>query len=179
MKKVWVLMLLVSLGLNVGLGVRLLRRGDLPGSIDRQDGRREGRSWSRGERPAPGDSTAWRRVMGRRMDHLTGQLALRPEQIAGFRAAQQASFQIMRTQRQLVVQARSHLRELMTAAEIDQPAVRLAMAELGRRQAAMDSLAAETVLGELEVLDPSQRVRYLDFLPDSGGRRAGRGRLGR
>jgi len=177
-KKIWILLLLLSLGLNLGLGLRLLR---VAGSVEQSgeyDRRWSGRDHSRWERPAPGDSTAWRQFMGRRLEHLAQRLDLRPEQIEPFREAQQASFHLMRDRRRSLVRIRSHLRDLMAAAEIDRPAVRQAMAELGRRQVEVDSLAAETVLAELAVLDPRQRVRYLEFLPDRAGHRPGRGRFG-
>jgi len=181
-KKGWVLLLLISLGLNFGLGLRLTRLGDPVAPLPA--GGPDGPGWQehaagRWQRPAPTDTTAWRQFMGRRIDHLAARLDLRPEQIARFQATQKSTGRLMRGKRHELWQIRIRLRELMTAENIDGAAVRQAMAEMGRRQAEMDSLAAETVLGELEILDPDQRSNYLDFLPDGAGRHAGRGRRGR
>ena len=170
------ILLLISLGLNLGLASRLVRPGQqvaLPGSGGGPQG---GPRW---ERPAPGDTTAWRSFMGRRVDQLTRRLDLSPEQVERFKAAQSQIGSPMRHKRRELFQTRAHLGELMAAEIVDRAAVRQAMAEMGRRQAEMDSLAAETVLGELEILDPDQRVRYLDFMPDGSSRQGGRGRRGR
>lgn len=176
MKKAWLLVLLVSVGLNLGLGVRLMQ---VPTEQARNpDQNRSQRHAPRWERPAPGDTTAWHRFMGRRLSHLAERLNLRPDQVEHFQQAEQARYSQLGEFRRRLLVARTQLRDLLAAPEIDRAAVRVAIAELGRAQAAMDSLATETVLGELEVLDPEQRVLYLDFLPDGGGRRGGRGRMG-
>ncbi len=175
MKKGWLLLLLISLGLNLGLGMRLVRSGpgNPPPIGNARWGGPDGKP--RWERPAPGDSTAWRRVMGRRMDHLARQLDLSPEQLDHFREAQGVTFRRLQAPRRALLRARTQLRDLMAAEKVDRVAVRRAMAELGRRQAVVDSLVAETVVGELQVLDPDQRLRYLDFLPIAAGHGPGRG----
>lgn len=169
------ILLLISLGLNLGLVSRLVRPGQeqaLPGAGGRHQ---ESRRW---ERPAPGDTAAWHKFMGRRIDHLTERLDLSPEQVEYFQGAHSRKNHAVREKRHELVRLRTHLGELMAAELIDRAAVRLAMAEMGRRQAEMDSLAAETVMGELEILNPDQRVRYLDFLPKGSSHHGGRGRRG-
>lgn len=177
MKKGWLILLVMSLGLNLGFGLRLVRipHPSAPPAV----AERSGSGGPRWQRAAPGDSTGWRRFMGRRLEHLSMQLGLRPDQIATFQAAQKVNGEIMRQKRRDFLAMRARLRELTTAENIDRQAVRAAMAEMARRQAEMDSLAAETLLNELAVLDPDQRDRYLDFLPAGGARRAGRGHGGR
>jgi len=177
MKKGWMILLLVSLGLNLGLGMRLVRLGHPLALPEVTDG--GGPGGPRWERPAPGDSTGWRQFMGRRLEHLAARLDLRPDQIVTFQAAQRTTGRDMRQKRHELFEIRARLRNLTSAEAIDRQAVRTAMAEMARRQAEMDSLAAETLLDELEVLDPEQRDRYLDFLPEAGGRRGGRGQSGR
>jgi Spy/CpxP family protein refolding chaperone len=178
MKTGWWILLLISLGLNLGLGLRLVRPG--PPAAVPDDATALPTVWQgpRGSRPAPGDSTAWRKLMGRRLEHLTTRLELRPEQARIFQAAQATTERLRRQKRREVSAARARLRDLTTTAVIDRGAVRRAMAEMARREAEMDSLVAETLLDELEVLDPAQRARYLDFLPDGAGRHQGRGRRG-
>ncbi len=179
MKKGWMFLLLISIGLNLGLGLRLVRLGHpaaLPGPGEAEW---RGRGGSRWERPAPNDTTAWRQFMGRRLEHLADRLDLRPEQVESLQSAQTTTRRQMRQKRRELFQVRTRLGKLMAAETIDRQAVRRAMVEMGRHQVEMDSLAAETMLGELELLDPAQRVRYLDFLPDRTGRGPGRGGRGR
>lgn len=178
MKKGWVFVLLISVGLNVGLGARMVRQGQsgaLPGRAGTGRAEQAGRRW---ERPAPGDTLAWRQFMGRRIDQLTQRLNLRPEQVAVFEATQQTTGRAMRLKRRDLYQARARLQELMAAEQVDRSVVRQMMAEMAVKQAQMDSLAAETLLGELEILDSDQRSLYLDFMPDGAGRRPGHGRRG-
>ncbi len=179
MKKGWMFLLLISLGLNLGLGLRLVRLDQPATEFGPGSPGWSGRGGLHGQRPAPGDTTAWRRFMGRRLDHLADQLDLRPDQMANFREAQGSPGRPLRQKRRELGQARLRLRELMTEEVIDRAAVRRAMKAMGRQQAEMDSLVAETVLGELEFLDPDQRLRYLDFLPDRAGRGSGHGGRGR
>jgi Spy/CpxP family protein refolding chaperone len=175
MKKGWTLFLLVSLGLNIGLGLRLLHPGHplaVPEPVVEAEPEAAAVPW---ERPAPGDSTGWNRYMGRRMQHLAARLDLRPDQVDSFRAAQAATGRLLREKRRDLYQGRLRLREMMAAGAVDRPVLRQVMAELGHRQAEMDSLAAEAMWRELEVLDPSQRAVYLDLLPAAAGRHEGRG----
>ncbi|MCB1184572.1 periplasmic heavy metal sensor [bacterium] len=172
MRKIWILILLVSLGLNVGLGVRVLRGGG-PLREEFGPGRRgDGPGWEQG---AGADSTAWRRIMDRRLGHLARRLDLSPAQVEAFREAQADLDGRLRRARRNLFAARLRVRELMITGPVDRPALRDAMAEVGRRQAEMDSLATETLLRELEALEPGQREAYLDFIPRGGGRGAGRG----
>jgi Spy/CpxP family protein refolding chaperone len=79
----------------------------------------------------------------------------------------------------LITEKREILRSLVTSDEIDQDRIRRAIAELGREQAVLDSLVAETVLQEMSILDPDQRRRYLEMLPfEKDGRVGRRGRGG-
>jgi Spy/CpxP family protein refolding chaperone len=175
MKRGWTLILLVSLGLNIGLGLRLLRPGHPTGVQDPvalTDPAAAPPSW---ERPAPGDSTAWSHYMGRRMQHLITRLDLRPDQVDGFRSAQAATGHLLREKRREVFQGRLQLRRMMAEDNADRQVLRQAMVALGRLQAEMDSLAADTLLREMEVLDPAQRAAYLDLLPTDGRRHDGRG----
>lgn len=177
MKTGWWILLLISLGLNLGLGLRLVRPDYQSNGTDVALLPAVGDD-PPGPRPAPGDSTAWRQFMGRRLAHLTTRLELRPDQVRIFAAAQATTERLRRQKRHELLASRARLRDLTTAAVIDRAAVRGAMADMARRQAEMDSLAAETLLDELEILDAVQRARYLDFLPDGGGRHQGRGRRG-
>jgi Spy/CpxP family protein refolding chaperone len=79
--------------------------------------------------------------------------------------------------REIIAEKRMLLRDLVGSPEIDREGVRAAITELGQQQAVLDSLVAETVLQELEVLSPDQRERYLEMLALEGSGRGGlRGR---
>jgi len=178
-KKGWMLVLLISLGLNVGLGLRMVRQGHQAALLGQGAGGSQQRGGQRWERPAPSDTTAWRQFMGRRIDQLTLRLDLRPEQVDAFKATQQKSGRLMRQKRRELFQTRTRLQELMVGEGVNRPDVRRMMVEMAHRQVQMDSLAAEILLSELDILDSDQRVKYLDFLPDGPGRHQGRGRRGR
>lgn len=177
MKKRWMLVLMISVGLNIGLSLRLARPGH-PFAVPGPEAAGGGRS-SRWDRAAEGDSTVWEGFMGRRIERLADSLNLTPVQVEAFWAAQRSNGRQLHQKRRELFQARRQLRMNIVAGEIDLQAVRLAMAGMGRRQAELDSLAAETLLQELAVLDPAQRAQYLDFLPPEGGHEPGRGRRGR
>ena len=68
-------------------------------------------------------------------------------------------------QMQLVRQARRNLHHLTLAADVPADSLRLAIRLVGRRQAVMDSLVTETLLAELQVLDPEQRRIYMKLMP--------------
>jgi len=175
MKKGWVLVLLVSLGLNLGLGLRLLgdrREPDPRGHtrLGRESRLTHGR-WSEQ------DTTARRKMFARRMEHIADRLDLSAEQRKVFRKVHLETGRMLMQKRVLISEKRDLLHSLMTSDEVDQDRIRLAIGELGQEQAVLDSLVAETVLQEMAVLDPDQRARYLEMLSFEKDRRGGmRGR---
>jgi len=175
MKKGWFLVLLISLGLNLGLGIRMLgdRRGlDRPPEFTRSGEFRRGHG-----RWADQDSVARKKMFTRRMDHIAGALDLDPEQREAFRKVQMETGRLLMQKRVLISEKRDMLRALVTNEEIDQEGIRGAIAQLGREQADLDSLVAETVLQEMAVLAPGQRAMYLEMLSfEKGGPGSGRNR---
>ena len=175
MNKGWVLVLLVSLGLNLGLGLRLL--GDRPGPdprghtrLDRESRRTHG-PW------ADQDTSARRKMFARRMEHMAERLELSPEQREVFGKVHLETGRMLMQKRVLISEKRDLLHSLVTSDEVDQDRIRRAIGELGQEQAVLDSLVAETVLQEMAILDPDQRVRYLEILFFEKDRRGGmRGR---
>jgi Spy/CpxP family protein refolding chaperone len=168
MKRLIVLLLLVSVGLNVGL---LLKTRDAGGPPAVREGR-----WrqERALRPAFDDTSGWREVIARRLDRMADRLDLTPEQREAFAAAQEAAGRQMRERRRLLSTAQQRLRELTADGSVSTEALRDAMLDLRARQTAMDSLAGEFMLRELEILEPHQRALYLELLPLEHG--PGRGR---
>ncbi len=159
MNRVVRLVLLVSLGLNVGLGWNALR-------TQRDEPRRPlaaARNWR--NRPALDDSVGWRSMMHRRVERLAKVLDLEAAQADQLERLQAANAPAVRAQRERIEAARRTLREQSRSATFDPAAVRAALAGVRHAQADLDSLTQEFLLQEFDVLTPSQRARYLEILP--------------
>jgi len=177
MNKGWVLILLISLGFNLGLGLRLL--GDRGEQGGLQQFERAGEFPRAHGRWADQDTTARRKMFTRRVERIAVMLDLGPEQQEAFQQVHAGTGHMLMRQRVLIAEKRDLLHALMTNEEVDQDRVRGAIGELGREQAVLDSLVAETVLQEMAVLDLTQRARYLEVLSfDRDGRGDRRGRAG-
>lgn len=180
MKKVWMLVLLISLGLNLGFGLRMWK--------DRGEGG-ERRQRTHGERPhsfqgrwADRDSVSRRHMFDRRMERMADTLGLDPDQREVFRRVHAETGRLLMRKRMVITQKRDLLQDLVTSEVVDQERIRAAIAELGQEQAVLDSLVAETVLQEMAVLTPDQRAGYLEMLSfekPGYGRARGRGGRGR
>ena len=178
MKKIWVLVLLISLGLNLGLGLRMFT--DRGRSADRTGHYRGERTHRFQGHWAHGDSVAHRQMFNRRMDRMADTLGLDPDQREIFRRVHAETGRLLIRKRGVIAEKRDLLQDLVTSEVVDQDRIRAAIAELGQEQAVLDSLVAETVLQEMSGLDPDQRGSYLDMLSlekDGTGRM--RGRVGR
>ncbi|MGD9548771.1 MAG: Spy/CpxP family protein refolding chaperone [Candidatus Krumholzibacteriia bacterium] len=170
MNKGWLLVLLVSLGLNLGLGYRIWN-AESPGGSPGGPGPREA-----GEgRFTPRSPDRWREMAGRRLQHLTRRLNLDPVQQDALRAIQEEHGRRIQESLAALEEFRVELRGRMLAEEADPAEVRRAIHAMGRRQAVLDSLVTETVLQELDVLRPDQRLEYLEMMPfERGPGRSGR-----
>lgn len=184
MKKVLVLVLLISLGLNVGLGVRLWKGTcglpgrssglDHPGFSDHpRGGSRGGADGSGGGR----DGKFWQSVMERRLAFVTDQLGLDDEQTEAFKSTHQQAAVEFLAQRVKVQEARRQLMTAASAPDFGVEALRHLIADVGRQQVKLDSMVTETMLQEMEILDEDQRRQYMRILPINrfGGRGTGPG----
>lgn len=171
MKKGWMIVLLVSLGLNLGLGYRLWR---VVHAMPEPASARQG-AWGQGRggvhhgrggfRSADRDSL-WRQgMMERRLRRLAMALDLRPEQVEAMRAIQMDQGETVRREGRRLMEMRRDVARLLEAPEPDRDQVRGLMHAMGARRAVLDSLVTETIMRELEVLDPPQRETYLRILP--------------
>lgn len=153
------LILVASLGLNLGLGWALWR-GLRPEPPRPPRTERPGR-----ERPAAGDTAAWRRMMQRRIERLSARLELSPAQAEQLQALQLANGPLVRAQHERLEAARGRVLEATGAEGYDAATVRASLAGLRRAQAGLDSLTQEFLLQECDLLTPAQRTRYLELLP--------------
>jgi Spy/CpxP family protein refolding chaperone len=177
MKRIWILILFISLGLNLGLGFRLLKD---PGGGRESSHLEKGRNSRRFEgRWADRDSTTRQEMFNRRIDAMADRLGLDSEQREVFRRVHIETGRLLMRKRIIISEKRDLLHDLVTREEVDQDGIRRAIAELGQEQAVLDSLVAETVLQEMAVLTPEQRAGYLEMLSfEMDGPRGRRGRGG-
>jgi Spy/CpxP family protein refolding chaperone len=175
------LVLLISLGLNLGLGLRLWKAtetGPREERTERWSGRRgnfthrEGEQGLRERFPTDqGDTSAWRGIMSRRLDRMAERLDLTPEQVQFLHRSQEANFPRFVDQRVQLEAARNRLHGIIFQSEVDPDSVRTAIRTVGIQQARFDSLITEALLKEMDILEPAQRTGYLRLLPvmrDSG-----------
>ena len=188
MKRIGWLVLLISLGLNLGLGYRLLKQPSSSGDLAREEQESGSRHWRR-QRPPEGqegvpaeemrstrrDSSDWHRIMSGRLKRIADRLELTPDQLAVFKAGHEQNAPLILGQRRLVDQARDRLKTVIAEGEVAPDSVRLAIQSVGREQARLDSLVTESMLREMEVLNPEQRAQYLRILPVFKDWQAGRG----
>lgn len=180
MKKGWLLILLVSLGLNLGLG---LRQWQIRQEVSVRSGEQRHDRMEHPDRPAHAlpDSGRWGDFARQRLQRMAERLDLSPGQVALLADAQETRGRLLHENRRQVESLRSSLHALMQVEPVDEDRVRSAIADLSRRQASLDSLAAEALLQEMQILEPDQRIRYLRMLPlqgrplGPGGRRGGPG----
>ena len=173
MKRGWLMLLVVSLGLNAGLfGAALYERLTRP---ERATAGGAGRGWSRG-REAWGEAALdttrgrayWDSVSAQRVARLVDRLGLtREEGRSLLRLRQESVPRIMRL-REGVWAARRQLQAAYSADPIDTTRVRNGLPRLALAQARVDSLVAQTMLDELALLNPDQKAAYLAALPWQG-----------
>lgn len=172
MKKGWALILLISVGLNLGLGYRLLvggpagrePRGAFPAGQRLRPPRDAGIPPD-APRFGPEDPERWRDFLQVRLAMLAERLDLSPQQQQAFEQSQSAAAERVGPQLQLVREARRALHRLTLTADAPPESLRLAIRRVALRQAVMDSLVTETLLAELQVLSPEQRRIYMTLMP--------------
>jgi Spy/CpxP family protein refolding chaperone len=167
MKRLLVTLLLVSLGLNVGLAVRLRQAG----------GEEQPRMQHAGRMmPAPGDSQAWHARMERRLDRMSEHLGLSPQQrdqLARHRAVVESQVRLRMVR---LDETRTMLRAEAERRPPDPTAVAAALGAVSRAEAELDSLVAVNLQAELELLSPEQQAEMLRLMPFE--RLGGRGLFG-
>ena len=170
MKRSLLLILLLSVGLNLGLAWRLNEaRKSIAPPPDVPSG-----EWGAGPdvgREAPGprtafeDSTRWKEMAKKRLERVARQLDLSPQQIDALEQLQHEAGLRLRDQRQRVETAKLQLHELVSSGQADSESLGRAVRFMANERAAMDSLVTEMLLDELQLMDDGQRQRYLEMLP--------------
>ncbi len=185
MKRGWLMLLVISLGLNAGLlGAALYDRltdgGRPPAAGERRD-RAAGEG--RGPREAPGEAAAdtsrgrayWDSLSAQRVGRLVDRLGLTRDEGRALLRLRRASVPLIMELREGVWAARRDLQAAYSADPVDTTRVQSGLRRLALAQARVDSLVARTMLRELALLTPAQRAAYLASLPWQEGRPRGPG----
>lgn len=168
MKRLLILVVLLSLGLNIGLFVALDRADDRAGET--AGGRRDwhgarGRSLPQEERAALRSEgrRLWREMSPQQRERVDS-LRTRIEQDAGPLRAELDS-------------TRQALRRALTATELDDVRILALMDRMTAAQARLDSTVAQALIQQLRTSTPEERRRLLRMMPwERGGH--GRGQDG-
>ncbi len=173
MKRGWLIILLLSLGLNVGLGLSFLRRPALAPSLP-----------SHGDphldRDFPGREQA-QAFMRHRLERLTRELDLTQDQQERFWALHLESGDQVMERRTAMFAARRHLHEAYAGPDPDIHQIHRIQREMSAMQAELDSSIVDIMFKERAILTPEQRGKYRVMFPGGReapgkGRRDGRGR---
>jgi Spy/CpxP family protein refolding chaperone len=110
------------------------------------------------------------RLAARRLEHLKATLDLDESQQAALTAAIAETLPRLLEELAALREARHGVRELYGRTDVEPGRIREAVGELARVQTRLDSLVAESMLRETEILTPEQRARYVESLPWGLGR---------
>jgi len=153
---------LVSLGLNLGFGLRLAAQADR-GDSGNEPPWQEGRHGS-GLADAMADSGTWNDRIEHRLTRLLDRLDLDEGTRRDFaRVHRRNAAQVWAVGRDLHT-ARLDLRDAVLERREPQ-VVRSAVHRLTGAQSAFDSVVTETLLSELDALPADRQARYLGLLP--------------
>lgn len=169
MKRIWFLLLFLSLGLNAGLLYALLTRPDEQPPPARE-------SW-RVPRGGPGtpedpedraprpDPDRLERILSKRLDQMSGNLHLDPEQYAKVESILRETLPLILAEQRQVWDVRRAMRRSYQEGEFDPAGIRIDLRRMHSAQARLDSLVILSMTRETSVLTAGQRSRYLDAMP--------------
>ena len=185
MKRGWILVLALSIGLNAGLLVVIVAGPLGQGTFGRPfDRPHPGGGPMRGPSPwRHGDSEMREQFLEHRLDRLAHRLDLDEEQQGDLAAIFEETWPRIFQIREKVRDIRDEIRMRYSEPVIDSEEVLELVGHLNEAQARLDSLVAETLIREAEILTPEQREGYLRAMPwermlerGMGKRKGGRGR---
>jgi len=176
MKRGWFIILLLSLGLNVGLGLNVFRRPSSPPKPLPKDAPRSEQGFAGRE-----DARAFVR---HRLDRLTQELDLTQDQQDQLLAIHLDAGDKIRKGRMAKVEAREKLHEAYTAEEPNICQIHMIQREMSAIQTEMDSTIVDIIFKERDILTAEQRQKYRAMFPGErkapgSGRRDGHGRHSR
>lgn len=169
MKRMWFLLLFLSLGLNAGLLHVVLSRPDTPASTVRERprvprGGPAGPEENEGRIPRP-DPERLERILSKRLDHMSRNLELDPGQHAKVEAILRETLPLILAEQRQVWDVRRAMRRSYQEGEFDPAGIRLELRRMHAAQERLDSLVILSMTREASLLTPEQRRRYLDAMP--------------
>jgi Spy/CpxP family protein refolding chaperone len=168
MKRGWLILLALSIGLNVGLiYMALAARANAPEPgppatfIEQQ-------ALEEPDEPGPGTPPCCEPMLHQRMERMARRLGLDDGQRDRLNVILSEMLPEILAGRTAVQQARKTLQFEYGRADLDPGQIRALSRELNAAQAHLDSLVVETMLRESAVLSLQQRGRYFESLPWGG-----------
>jgi Spy/CpxP family protein refolding chaperone len=164
MRRGWLILLALSIGLNVGLVyMALAARSNAPPP---------GPPATFIEPPAPGEpdgsgpvTVPCEPMLRRRMERMARRLGLDDGQRDRLNVILNETLPQILAGRTAVQRARMALQFEYGRVDLDSDRIRILSRELNAAQARLDSLVVETMLRESAVLSPEQRGRYFESMP--------------
>ena len=175
MKRAWFLLLALSLGLNVGLLYVTLSPRSLAGPAGDEIAAPAlqvpaAPPPGEGHLCSPADPLSCDKLLRRRLHRMAGMLHLEAGQRDEMHGILGEMLPRIMAERERVQRMRARIHEEYMKPAIDPGLVRTFVADLNAAQARLDSLTAETILRESEVLSVEQRSGYFGSMAWEGCR---------
>ena len=159
MKRGWMIVLLLSLGLNVGLGANYLRHRQPPPPPPEAPGPDDDT-----ERPAASREQV-EQYMRHRLDRMAQELDLSDEQQGRLWNLHETVGREVFSRRAAMFEARGRLREVYRQDPLDRDLLRTMQRKMSALQADLDSVVVEILFEERSILTPEQRQNYGGMFP--------------
>ena len=161
MKRGWMIVLLLSLGLNVGLGANYLRHRQPPPPPPLPADEHPGDPQER-RMPSREQVNAF---MRHRLDRMAQDLDLSEQQQEQLWALHETVGREVITRRATMFEARAQLREVYRQEPLDKARMLTLQRGMSALQAELDSVVVEILFQERSVLTPEQRENYGGMFP--------------
>jgi Spy/CpxP family protein refolding chaperone len=167
MKRGWIILLALSLGLNAGMGYVLLSNRADGGEGRGQDARLPGRRGVQGPMSHPGGPPEF---INERLRRAGDRLGLTEEQIKAMSDIMEEVMPELVKRREDIRDLRMQMREEYLRPEVDEARIHELRRETEAAQSELDSIMVKTMLREAKLLTPEQREAYFELMPFGGDR---------
>lgn len=165
MKRGWIVLLALSLGLNAGLAyVQLSSRADDGSGRYRRSDRPGGRE-VQGPMSHPGGPPGF---IHERVRRAGDRLNLSEEQIQDMSDILEEVMPELVQRREYIRDLRTQMRDEYLRPEVDEARIHELRRQTETAQSELDSIMVETMLREAKILTPEQREAYFELMPFGG-----------